>query len=179
MKTNRILGMVLLLAVCFFMNGCATNRGAEELVNYANQGILSIAELERKSLARYASVIGENYTTDQAVYNSLNDEVIPVYKRFLDGLREIHPMNEGIKRVHGIYIRAAESLYSGFQTKMLGIEKKNERIIKQGNEQIEKGRKENLRWRLELIELYKKYGVAEMKEEKPSKIDKVLEPKVR
>ncbi|MBW1766026.1 MAG: hypothetical protein JRJ65_03125 [Deltaproteobacteria bacterium] len=165
MKTNRILAISLIMAVCSFMFGCAINKGAEELVNYANQGILNIAELERKSLARYTSVIGENYTTDQGVYNALMDEVIPVYKRFLDGLREIHPMNEDIKKVHGIYIRAAESLYSGFKTKMVGIETKNERIIKQANEQIEKGRKENLRWRLELIELYKKYGVAEMKEE--------------
>ncbi len=159
------------LMVVLFFSGCTSGSGrifhgsaAVELVNYVNQGLLRIAELERKSLESYASVIGENYTTDQKVYEEMKDSVIPLYKRFLDGLRDIDPENEEIKRVHAIYIRGAEMIYDGFKTKMLGIEKEDEDIIIQGNQKIVKGREDVKQWRLELLELYKEQGVAEIKE---------------
>jgi hypothetical protein len=173
MARGRIAVIASIFLICLWITGCASNlvgsgivagSDAKDLVNYANQGILNIAELERKSLERYASVVGENYTTEKRVYEELRDFVIPVYKRFLDGLRGIMPENEDIKRVNAIYIQAAELMYDGFKTKMLGIENGSEDIIIQGNEKIEKGRNESTRWRMELIELYKKYGVAEIKE---------------
>jgi hypothetical protein len=164
MARERIAFVISIFLICLWIAGCATGRGAKGLVNYANQGILNIAELERRSLERYASVVGDNYTTDQRVYEELRDFVIPVYKRFLDGLRDIMPENGEIKKLHAIYIRAAELMYDGFKTKMLGIENGSEDIVIQGNEKIEKGRDESTRWRLELIELYKKHGVAEIKE---------------
>jgi hypothetical protein len=174
MASGRISVIALIFIILLFISGCASGRlgggiitgsAAVDLVNYTNQGLLNIAELERRSLETYASVIGENYTTDQRVYEALRDFVIPVYKRFLDALRDIRPENEEIKRVHSIYIQGAGLIYDGFNMKMLGIENGNEDIIIQGNERIEKGREEVERWRLELIELYKKHGVAEIKEE--------------
>jgi hypothetical protein len=173
MARGRIAIIASIFLICLWITGCAFNRGgggiatgsaAKDLVNYVNQGILNIAELERKSLERYASVVGENYTTDQRLYEELRDFVIPVYKRFLDGLREIMPENDEIKALHAIYIQAAELMYDGFKTKMLGVENGSEDIIIQGNEKIEKGRDEAARWRMELIELYKEHGVAEIKE---------------
>jgi hypothetical protein len=143
----------------FFLFSCATDKVARDLVIYVNQGILGIAELERSSLKRYASVRGENYTTDQRVYEALRDDVIPQYKRFLDLLREIKPETEEIRRLHGIYIRGAEYLCKGFKTKMLGLEKKDEHLIRLGNEQIEKGREENERWRNELLALNKAHNI--------------------
>ena len=38
-----------------------TGPAASDIVNYVNQGILAIAELEEKSLESYASVTGKNY----------------------------------------------------------------------------------------------------------------------
>jgi hypothetical protein len=166
--------IVSTLMVVLFFSGCTSSpfgsgriihgSAAVELVNYVNQGLLRIAELERKSLESYGSVIGENYTTDQRVYEEMKDSVIPLYKRFLDGLRDIDLENEEIKRVHAIYIQGAEMIYDGFKTKMLGIENEDEDIIIQGNQKIEKGREDVKQWRLELLELYKKQGVAEINE---------------
>src|SRR4030042_1321442 len=152
MARIRIAGIALMIITFIFISGCALNRAgggiivgsaAKELVDYTNQGLMRIAELEKRSLERYASVIGENYTTDQRVYEELRDFVIPVYKRFVDGLRGIMPENEDIKRVNAIYIQAAELMYDGFKNKMLGIENGNGDIIIQGNEKIEKGRDES------------------------------------
>ena len=47
---------------------------------------------------------------------------------------------------------------------LLGLWKKDEHFIRAGNEQIEKGRIENEKWRKTLVELYEKYGVSEEKE---------------
>lgn len=156
--------ILLTVGICFFMVGCATSRVSYELVDYVNQGILRIAELEKKSLERYASVTGENYTTDQKVHDSLKDYVIPVYKQFLDGLRDIKPKEEEIRRLHGIYVRGADSLYKGFREKLLGLEMKNENLIRLANEKIERGRVENERWRKELTALSKKHSIAEKKD---------------
>ena len=163
MKKTMRLGILLTLGICIFMVACATNKVRYELVDYVNQGILRIAELERKSLERYASVTGENYTSDQKVHEALKDYVIPVYKQFLDGLRDIKPQEEEIRRLHGIYVRGAESLYNGFKEKLIGIESNNENLIERANEKIEKGRVENERWRKELNALGKKHGAAEKK----------------
>ena len=156
----------LLLGICFSLVCCASNKAGTDLVNYVNQGILGIADLERVSLENYAAVTGKNYTTDQRVYEALKDQVIPIYKRFLDGLRDINPQDEAVKRLHGIYIKGAELLYSGFKMKMLGIEKNDKNLIIMSNEKIEKGRIENERWRKELDTLCQQQGVAEEKKVK-------------
>jgi hypothetical protein len=163
-KKAKILG--IFLSIIFLFGSCAANKGVTSkttvnLVNYTNQGILMIAELEQKSLARYASVTGENYTTDQRVYDELNSFIIPNYMRFVDGLRAIKPEDKEIIEVHAIYVNAAELMYRGFNAKMAGIEKNDEALILEANKNIEKARDESARWRLALIELYKKYGVTE------------------
>lgn len=153
-----------MIALTFLLNGCATNKMAVDLVNYVNQGVLNIADLERISLEKYASVVGENYTTDKKVLDMLKEEVVPIYGRFLDGLREITPQENEVKMLHGIYIRGAESLYEGFKMKVLGIERNDEGIIRMANEKIEKGAAENQKWRSEIMAMYEKHGVADEKE---------------
>jgi hypothetical protein len=166
---------VFVLVFCLLTAGCAiykagtgriiTGPAAKDLAEYINQGILRIAELERRSLESYASVIGENYTTDKRVYEELKDFVIPTYKRFVDELKNIRPENEEVMSLHGIYIRGAELIYEGFKAKMMGIENNDEGIIIMANEKIEMGRDEIERWNLERIELYKKHGVAQIEDE--------------
>ena len=175
MKKYNLSFNVFVLMFCLLIAGCAidkagtgriiTGPAAKDLAEYINQGILRIAELERRSLESYASVIGENYTTDERVYEELKDFIIPTYKRFLDELKNIRPENEEVKELHGIYIRGAELIYEGFKTKMMGIENNDEGIIIMGNEKIETGRDEIERWNLERIELYKKHGVAQVEDE--------------
>ena len=167
MRKGWKLVSLLLIGVCFFMVSCVSNnKVGPELVYYVNQGILNIADLEKRSLESYASVTGKNYTTDQRVYDALKDQVIPVYKRFLDGLRDISPQDQALKRLHGIYIKGAELLYDGFKMKMLGIEKKDKNLIILSNKKIEEGRVENERWRKELDALCQQRGVAEEKKVK-------------
>jgi hypothetical protein len=140
--------------------GCVLFGGGPDVMNYVNQDILGIAELERVALNRYASVTGKNYTSDQAVYIALKNNIIPPYKRFLELLREIKPQRQELEQLHVLYIRGAELTYRGFKAKMLGIETKDRLLIRLGNAKIDKGRKEIGKWRQGLIDLYKKYGLS-------------------
>jgi hypothetical protein len=166
---------IYLIFVIFFIafSGCASggnNTGgklvsgpaASDIVNYVNQGLIAIAELEQKSLESYASVTGENATTDQKLLDTLKDFIVPTYKRFLAGLKNIKPETQEVREVHSTYVKAAESTLEGFQTIMMGLENKDQRVITQGNKKLEEGRIGIEKWRSELTELSKTQG-AEVK----------------
>lgn len=145
------------------MGSCATNRVSQDLVEYVNQGILGIVELEKRALQSYAFVVGKNFTTAERVYNALKNDVIPQYERFVELLREINPETEEVMKLHRIYVRGAELLLSGFKAKRVGIETKQEPLIITANRQIEKGRVETEKWRRELMNMYQRYGIVEKK----------------
>ena len=143
--------------------GCATNKVANDLVIYVNQGLLQIEELERKSLVEYAGVTGANFNNEQEVYETLKIKVIPIYERFFNELRDIHPSEKEVKMVHGQYIRAVEKILNGFKMKMKGIENKDERMIIGANKTIEQGNAEIQQWRDDFTALCTKYGVGQGK----------------
>lgn len=149
------------------ITGCATNMGSNEIANditkYANEGLLNIEELERKPLEAYSGVIGTHYKNEQEVYDTLKNKVIPIYERFVNELRDIHPSEEEVKMVHGQYIRAAEKILNGFKVKMLGIEINNEKMILGANKTIEQGNVEIQQWRDDFTALCTKYGVGQEK----------------
>ncbi len=165
-STYSYLAIVVLMIT---FSGCASgenNTGgklvsgpaANDIVNYVNQGLIAIAELEQKSLETYASVTGENATTDQKLLDTLRDFIVPTYKRFLTGLKDIKPETQEVRKVHSSYLKAAESTLEGFQTLMIGLENKDQRVITQGNKKLEEGRIGIERWRTELMDLSKTQG---------------------
>ena len=79
---------VVCLALTFFAS-CAVKPKQENLANYVNRDILSIGQIELEAFQRYAAVTGKNFTTDDAVFNALRNEVVPVYKRFAHLLNQI------------------------------------------------------------------------------------------
>jgi hypothetical protein len=140
-----------------------TGPAANGIVNYVNQGLIAISELEQRSLESYASVTGENATTDKKLFETLRDFVIPTYKRFVVGLKNIPIENQEVRQVHSIYIKAAEATLEGFQTIMIGSEKSDDTVIRQGNKKLEEGVVGIDNWRAELDKLFKKHGVAQLK----------------
>jgi hypothetical protein len=162
-KHNTCLFSTVFLGLFLFTGSCATNPVSSDLIDYVNQGILGIVELERRSLASYASVIGKNFTTAERVSEALKNDVIPQYERFVESLREITPETEEVMKLHRIYVRGAEDILSGFKAKRVGIETKQEPLIRTANRQIVKGRIETEQWRRELMEMYRRYGIVEKK----------------
>jgi hypothetical protein len=162
---NKITTLILALVLAGFFVGCATDKVQVDLTSYLNQGVMNIAELEQKSLARYASVTGSNYKNDKTTYEALRDYVIPLYERFIRGLRALHPETEEVRNLNRTYIEGAESLLEGFKLVMIAIETKDSSLIRPANEYLEKGRLETEKWRSELIALGSEHDVKFEKKE--------------
>jgi hypothetical protein len=158
-----IISIIISIGTFINLSGCAERKIAVDLVDYVNHGILDIASLETAALKKYASVTGTNYKGEHDVYETLKNDVIPVYKRFFELLKKIQPDTDEIAQLHLIYINGAEMLYKGFVLKKQALETKNVSYLIYANKQIEKGRIETERWRNKLFELYKKAGVKEEK----------------
>lgn len=158
-RIHRAAILLLVFGVPSLFIQCATDKVALELTHYVNQDILNISELEQKSLQKYALVTGPNYTSNKKVYDTLKQEVIPVYKRFLTKLRDVSPKEVEVKKLHKFYICGAELLYGGFKTKMLGLETNDVFVMQAANEKIEKGRLETERWRMALDLLAERHGL--------------------
>jgi hypothetical protein len=148
------------LGLLLLVTGCATDKVAYDLVAYVNQGLLNLKELETKALQEYAAVTGENFTSEQEVYEALKNKVIPIYERFVDGLRTINPKEDEVKRLHGKFIQASAKILDGFKDKMKGIERNQVRTIQRANNMIEEGRIEVEQWRKDFLALCVKHGVA-------------------
>jgi hypothetical protein len=163
MKSFAIVLSVQLFFACIILTGCAENKIASDLVGYVNRGILDISSLEAEALKKYASVTGSNYTNDSVLYETLKNDVIPVYNKFLERLKNIRAQTDEVEQLHAIYVQGAEKMYNGFVTLKQALERKDESRLLYANGQIEKGRAETERWRGKLLELCKGYGVKEVK----------------
>ena len=152
-------GWVLCVSILCFSLSCAGQKIPRDIIQYVNHDIMNISQLETNALKSYASVTGNNYTTDERVHDALKNTVVPFYGRFAELLREISPPTEELRRIHSFYVSGAESMCNGFKLKMVGIEKNDENLIRMGNNQIVAGRDETLKWRTELGILLQKSAV--------------------
>jgi len=173
--------LFVLILIFSLIASCAVDPKKENLVNYVNRDMLSIAQIEKVAFERYAMVVGKNYTTDQAVYEALRDEVIPVYKRFTTLLNQIRPEDEQVAKVHGFYIKGSRKVLKGFELKLHGIAGNDDHVIGLGNKKIAEGFQDNQKWHEQLMALTKELGLksADRKmskfEEYIYKLDEVLQ----
>lgn len=164
MKREKCLIFFLLaIAICFSSYGCATDKVALDLVEYTNQGILGIAELEKLALESYASVTGKNYTSNEAVTSALKTEVIPQYRRFYEMLRDLRPETEEVGKIHQSYVRNSETLLRGFKMKLLGLQREDPTLVIQANSLIDRARLLNEKWVEELNNAYEQHNVKKEK----------------
>lgn len=141
------------------------------MANYVNHDILAIASIESVAFERYAAVTGKNYTTDEAVYVALRDEVIPVYKRFTHLLNRISIEDEEVARVHGHYLKGSRKILKGFELKLHGIADKDDMVTILGNQRIDAGIREALVWRREILALAEERNLLDV-DRKKTKIEK-------
>lgn len=144
-----------------------TGPAAADIVTYVNQGLIAIRELELRSLESYASVTGENATTNKILYETLGDFIVPTYKRYVTGLKKIPIENQEVMQVHALFIKAAEARLKGWQTIMIGLENNNEDInlIELGNKKLEEASTGFEKYYTELNKLCKKHGVAFLRDD--------------
>jgi hypothetical protein len=158
-KKKRKAFSLTVMIVALLTGGCLPDPVTQDLVVYINQGLLDIAELEIKAMEWYGSINRDERSKEQPGYKILKNDVIPTYGLFLKLLRELNPKTKEVQSLHAIYLRGAEMICRGLKGRLLGIESKDENIIRQSDQRIIQGQLETLRWRDALENLSKAYGV--------------------
>ena len=150
---------MFLILSCISFLGCAAGAVEKDLVNYINQDILGVAEVEQAALDRYAAVSGSNYTSDRKLYNTLKSEVIPTYTQFVGVLNQIEPETDAVKQLHAKFITGSVYRLRGFQTILGGIRTQDAQLIRAANGLLNEGALEIALWQSELLKLYEEYGI--------------------
>lgn len=146
--------------VFLFIISCS-NPVQEELLNYINNELPKISELENKVVTDYASVTGDNYKDDYTTYTTIKDNIIPTYKKYIEDLEKISKLlkTTEVRNLHESCIEASNTTYSGLVLLLSALENRDYSQISQANEKIDKGRKLIREWETELQILCKKNNV--------------------
>lgn len=158
---NRFYRFLLMLAVVLLITiGCTSKDPIrEDLINYINNELLPIANLEKEAAEAYESVTGSNYKDDIQLYNTVNEVVIPKYREFVEKLEAIQPKTEEIRKLHELYIEAANIQFNAFNLILSAVENQDRNLVVQANEKLEQGRKLLREFNYQLEELAKKHNV--------------------
>ncbi|WP_318508989.1 hypothetical protein [Bacillus sp. T3] len=134
--------IIVLFAFCFvILSGCFNDPIQDELLQYLNSDLTTAHKLEKKAVSAYEGVTGANFTNDQVLYETLKNEVIPNYEKFLDELNSVKIENTELKEIHDIYLEGAKLQYEAFTIIIKALETQDPVLITKANEKLKKGRK--------------------------------------
>ncbi|WP_147534772.1 hypothetical protein [Bacillus marasmi] len=149
----------LFLIAFVLLSGCLKDPIQEDILNYVNSELSQAHKLEKKAVTAYESVTGANFTNDQALYDALQNEVIPTYKQFLQELKAVKIETEELEKIHDIYIKAAETQLEAFEVIIQALENQNPVLINQANDMLEQGRNQISDYQKKLDNLAQEHNV--------------------
>lgn len=153
---KKIISLLALLSII-----SCSNPTQDELIQYINTELPKIATMEKNATDKYDRVVGENFKDDATFYKTLNEEVIPKYKKFIEALEDISKnLNDPeVIKLNETYIDAANTQYSAFTTMLAAIDAQDLTLMSQANEKLDMGRKLMRQWQLNLKTLAKKHNI--------------------
>ncbi len=156
-------GMViynLLIIISLLINiNCNKDPIQADLLDYINKDLKELAELESAAVDAYGGSTGDNYTSDEELYQTLNTTVIPKYKEFNSRLEKVSIATSEVKDVHEKYISASNKQYQAFLKLQIAIEKQDKNLVLESNALLDSARKDLRDWKFELNELCKSHDV--------------------
>ena len=104
---------------------------------------------------------GNNFTDDETMYFTLQNDVIPVYSDFITQLESISAEleTEEVQKVHEKYIEGANIQNNGFVLVLSALESNDRTLMAQANEKLAKGRKLMRNFKSDLKKLCKENNV--------------------
>jgi len=134
---------------------------SNDLLNYVNKYLPKVADKETEALDFYDSVRGDNYTDDESMYYTIQNNVLPIYSAFIDELEPIanNLKTPEVKEVHEKYIEAANTQFSAFILILSALENQDYNQMAKANEKLDLGRKLLREWKSELEKLCEENNV--------------------
>ena len=152
---------IFILGFLFIGFSSCSNQVSDDLLNYVNKQLPKVADNESKAVESYESVSGDNFTDDETMYYTIQNDVIPVYRKFIDQLESISEEleTEEVQKVHEKYIEAANVQNAAFMLILSGLENQDYNEMAEANEKLDKGRKLLREYKSDLKKICKENNV--------------------
>lgn len=151
--------VLLILYVCFPM--LFTNKKQEILLEYINNDIEDLVELETELLESYESVTGSNYENDAITYNELSNTTIYLARELNDEAVDIAVSitDDELVEVHKLYVNCSNKYLNAITLILSALENQDYELAAEANELLNEGNNYGIDFRKELRKLADKYHV--------------------
>ncbi|WP_226002755.1 hypothetical protein [Paenibacillus sp. BJ-4] len=134
--------VLMLVLFCFsILAACSTDPVKKDLITYVNDGMLPLAQEEKTVTDKYTAATGNNYTDDVTLYNTLKDDIIPEYTKYVDKVEAVKTETPEVRAVHETYIKAVNTQKDALIMMLDALEKQDMGLVSEGNTKLTEGRK--------------------------------------
>ena len=162
-KDNKCLmeKIAVFFSICLIVltGGCSNSAAQDEILNYINQELPHIAELETTVQESYNSVLGEGYTNDYVAHEELVSTTLPALNTLESYVNNLQIDNSDLKEVHKIYINYVRAFKNSVITTIGAIENQDSSKIVEANNYMYEAQDITDQFITELKKLCQKYNI--------------------
>lgn len=140
-----------LFAVLILLAGCSDNNSTpkeeteqtddkasqeetqKEIVNFINNDIAKVSAYETEANDELATVSGDNYSSEDKLYDVLTNKVIPTYEKAVSEAKNIQVNSSELEPLKKQMEDATSTYYEALQLEKEALEKDNEELFGKSN----------------------------------------------
>lgn len=163
---KKIMASISALLICItVLAGCGADPVQDDLINYINNQLPTIATLEKKVTSEYQAVKSDSKADDATFGAKLKDVIIPAAAELIAKAKATVPATEEVKKVHDKYIASVTEQSEAFAILLDAAGKNDAELAKTANVKLTKAEKLSKEYLADLETLKKDHNV-ENKESK-------------
>ena len=132
---------------------------ANSIVDYINNDLVEVLELESEYLDYYDAVTGENFSNDGDFYVALIDNILPAISKLVEVSESIEPEVKEIADIHNTYIDAVKTQTEALMILMKALEESNVDGVTEANLKMQTANNSRALFEEELVKLAEEYNV--------------------
>lgn len=137
--TNTKAWMLLVLSAIFLLAGCSSDPVEKDANHYFKEELPKVASQEQEIMTQFSNM-SQTLKDPQALYQGLNDQVLPRYEAFVQELEKIKPATKEVQEVHEKYLAATRAQQEAFQLVVTAIKNKDKAGLTAAREKLEEAR---------------------------------------
>ncbi len=159
-KMKNIMATISALLICVtVLAGCGSDPVQDDLINYINNQLPTIATLEKKVTSEFEAVKADSNTDDATFGAKLKDVIIPASNELIDKSKATVPATDEVKKVHDKYIASVTVQSEAFAILLDAATKNDEKIAKTANDKLTEAERLSKEYLADLETLKKDHGV--------------------
>ena len=108
----------------------------DDLINYINNQVPTVVDLEKKVFTEYGATTGTNYTDDATLAAKLKDVIIPASDELLTKTKAIIPATDEVSKIHSKYIASITEQHAAFNLLIQAIQNNDAALVTTVNEKL-------------------------------------------